>query len=108
MASRHHSLQMGEVADILELMADFERHNSVRLETRIGLCRLVTKQDICVTMLAHQQGEEVGEVPPLASVSVSCLSTNLRNLRDVVIHALYALDLRLALNEFESAERKEA
>jgi hypothetical protein len=72
---------------------------------RVSLTRPGEKPDLVVALIAHEWEVEIGEVPSLASVSVRCLDTNLKNLRDVVTHALYLLDSRLAWGEMaESTE----
>lgn len=106
MASRHSSLEMTEIADVRELMAAFEETNKVRVEVRWNIARRVRGSDLLVTMVAHQEGTEIGVVPPLASVSVKCSAMNLKTWNAVHTHCLYALDFQLALNEFESVERK--
>jgi len=99
---------MGEVADVVDLLLGFERHNSVYVEIRMNYQWQEKRPDLVVMCIAHERADGIGEVPSLASVSVRCLDTGLRNLRDVVTHALYALDFKLALNELESAEPKKA
>ena len=106
MASKHHSLQMGEVADLLDLFQGFETQNRVWLDCRLKLTMEHNRPDIVVMMWAMEGRPEDTEVTPLASVSVTCLGTGLRNLRDVVIHALYALDFKLALRELSPSEPK--
>jgi hypothetical protein len=99
LASKHFSLQMGEVVDILDLLNGFQVFNGVSLETRVSPTGMRGKMDLMVTMLAHKPEADRAVVPPLASVSVRCLDTGLRNLRDVVTHVLYLVDGQLARNE---------
>lgn len=106
LASKHHSLQMGEVADLLDLFQGFEQQNHVWIDCRLKLTTEHNSPDITVLMWAMEGQSEDTEVRPLASVSVNCLGTGLRNLRDVVIHALYALDFKLALLEISPSEPK--
>jgi len=93
---------MTELADIRELLAAFEATNTVRLEVRFGIEHQVRGTDLYLTMLAHQSKGEIGEVPPLASVSVKCSAMNLKHWNSVLTHCMYALDFQLALHEFES------
>lgn len=102
MASRHFSLQMGEVADVLDLMLGYQVMNGVKLECRLGPVGVPGKMDLGVEMLAHDAGTEIGAAPPLASVNVRCLDTGLKNLRDVVTHVLYVVDSRLAQHELDT------
>jgi hypothetical protein len=99
---------MGEVADIVDLLLGFERHNQVYVEIRMNYLWREKSPDLVVTVIAHDNTLDIGEVTSLASVSVKCLDTNLRNLRDVVTHALYALDFQLAVNELDATKKKEA
>jgi len=107
MASRHHSLEMTEIADVRDLLVGFEAQNSVCVGIRMSVYWTGAVPDVLIYAEVHKTREEVGEVPPLASVSVRCLDTGLRNLRDVVIHVLYALDMQLALGEYARIEPKE-
>ena len=50
--------------------------------------------------VAHPRAGEIGEVPPLGSVSVTCSATRLRTMEAALIHALYMLDGQLAKGEF--------
>jgi len=108
LASRHHSLQMGEVADVMDLLQGFEKQNRIHVEIRFGVLLLEGRPDLVVTGTLFTL--ETADVEPVlfSSVSVPALRTGLRNLRDVVTHVLYALDFRLALDEFESATPKKA
>jgi len=108
LGSRHHSLEMTEVADVRDTLMAFEEHNNVQVELRMGLSVLNGVPDIEMTAIAHQRGVEIGDQPSLASVSVKCSVTNLKHWKDVHTHVLYALDFQLALNEYASAERKKA
>lgn len=99
---------MGEVADILDLLIGFEQDNKVNVEIHLASVRTEGKWDIAVSATAHDLGYEIGAVPPLASASVTCLVTGLRNLRDVVTRALYVLDGQLALQEFDKLTTKKA
>lgn len=99
LASRHFSLQMGEVADVLDLLLGFEVMNGVKLELRVSTVGAPGSMDLGVTLVAHDHREDIGAVPPLASQSVRCLDTGLKNLRDVVTHVLYLVDGQLARNE---------
>ena len=108
MASKHFSLQMGEVADILDLLIGFEQQNKVELQFRLALSTEPKHRDIVVTAAAYPPEDALMAQPPLAFASVECLATGLRNLRDVVTHALYQMDFQLALHEFESVNPKRA
>jgi hypothetical protein len=97
---------MGEVADVLDLLLGFEVMNGVCLEVRLGTVGVPGEMDLGVQMYAHDRKHAIGEVPSLASASVRCLDTGLKNLRDVVTHVLYALDFQLVQNELSNAEQK--
>jgi hypothetical protein len=108
LASRHYSLEMTELADVRDLMIGFESHNQVTLECRFSVVWRQLKPDVVMTMLAHNHTQEIGEVPPLASVSVRCSATNLRTWNAVLTHAMYALDFQLALSEMPEPGDKKA
>jgi hypothetical protein len=99
---------MTELADVRDLMIGFESHNQVTLESRFSVVWRQLKPDIVLTMLAHDPSQEIGEVPPLASVNVRCSALNLRSWNAALTHALYALDFQLVLHELEKAEPKKA
>lgn len=106
MATRHYSSQMSEVGDVTDLLVGFEQHNKVRLEVRLGLTNREKNASILVNLLAHRPDTEIGDLPPLGSVSVTCSDLNLRRLMDVLTHALYALDFKLVLNEMPEVDQQ--
>jgi len=65
----------------------FETMNQVRLELRMSVVDRRGRADIVIAALAHDRNHEIGEVPPLGSVSVSCLGSRLRSLDAALIHA---------------------
>jgi len=77
----------------------FETMNQVRLELRLSVVDRRGRADIVIAALAHDRSREIGEVPPLGSVSVSCLGSRLRSLDAALIHALYQLDSNIAERE---------
>ena len=99
---------MTEVADVRDIWQAFELQNQVKLEIRLEVQTKAGVPDLLLTALAHQNGVEIGEAPPLASVSVRCSGTNLKHLRDALTHVLYALDFQLALHEFEGTKPQKA
>jgi hypothetical protein len=108
LGSRHHSLQMTEVADVRDTWQAFELQNRVKLEIRTELVSRSGIPDLVLTAIAHEEGLEIGEAKVLASVSVRCSATNLRHWKDAHTHVLYALDFKLALNELEGVAVKKA
>ena len=99
MASRHFSLNLSEVADVTDLLQAFESHNDVRLEIRLSVATVRKVPTLELVGIAHPPAWQIGEVAPLASVSLKCSALNLRNLRDAFIHLTYVLDSQLAFNE---------
>ena len=108
MASRHFSLEMTEVADVRDIWQAFELQNQIKLEVRLEVLTKLGVPDLLLTGIAHQNGSGIGDQPPLASVSVRCSAMNLKHLRDALTHVLYALDFKLALNEFEGTAPQKA
>lgn len=108
MASRHHSLNMSEWADVTDLLQAFEMHNEVKLKVSIAHLSTPKGPDLAVVVEATGKSRKFGEVTQLALVSVKCSALRLNSLMSVITHALYALDFQLALNEFGVAETKKA
>lgn len=108
MASRHHSLDLSEVMDVTDLLLAFELQNQVSIKLSMMTYSGSKGPDMVVTGEAWENKVKCGEVKQLASVSVRCSATNLKHFKAVVTHVLYALDFRIALNEFESVETKRA
>lgn len=100
MASRHHSLQMSEVADVIDILIGFQEHNKVRLaiELTVVMKDAAPSLQLVATAWPPQVTGVVLALP--ASVVCDTRTMNLRNLKDAVTHALYALDFRLALDEY--------
>ncbi len=99
---------MSEVADLTDMVAGFEVHNTCVLEMRIMMATGVKLPDLQLTLLAWPKEGKSTEVKPLASVSVKCSATNLKTWNSALIHAMYALDFQLALNELGHAEPKKS
>ncbi len=101
MASRHYSLNMSEVGDVIDLLWGFEKHNSVNVQLRTETVFQNGRPELVMTMAAWPIDKARSEVWPSALVSVNCSTMNLRTFRDAVTHVLYALDLKLVLDEFD-------
>jgi len=108
LASRHHSLDLSEVADITDMLCGFEAHNSCRIEVRVETLSLMKGRTLVVKGMAWNTKEDVPEAKLLASVSVTCSALNLRNWNSVLTHLMYALDFQLALQELEKEQTKKA
>lgn len=108
MGSRHHSLDMSELKDVVDMLHGFEQHNKCRLEIRLQPTNEGRSPDLRLWLTAWPLGAEVPDLPSLGSVSVTCLAMNLRHWNAVLIHAMYALDFQLAVNELVAVEPKKA
>jgi len=106
LGSKHHSLQTGEVGDLVDMLSAYEDQNRVRVRWTMELPQRSPHPDILVTVEAYERRQESGVVQPLASANVTCLATGLRDLASVLIHALYLLDSRLAEHEWQVANPK--
>jgi hypothetical protein len=82
----------------------FEAINGVRLELRISTADYHGRADLAVAALAHSRKVEIGDQPPLGSVSVTISGTRLQSLEGALIHALYLLDAQLAEHELRTKE----
>jgi len=87
--------------DVAGNLVAFEAINGVRLEIRVSTGDHHGRADLVVAVLAHERKAEIGDQPPLASVSVTCSGTRLRSLEGALIHALYQLDAQIALATLE-------
>lgn len=108
MGSKHHSLQMSELADVTDLLYGFEKQNEC-----VVICTFQTegqrgKLTIVLTMHACSVKPVSVERADLASVSVICSDLNLKTWNAALTHALYALDFQLALNEMQPDAAKKA
>jgi hypothetical protein len=90
------------------VMLAFEVMNSCQLEVRIRRIEDGEQSDLSLALVATARGSEIGEVPPLASVNVTCSAMNLRTLDAAVLAALYRLDFAIAQNEFDAVAKKSA
>jgi len=89
------SQEIGLVDLAMNIVA-FETINNVRIRLELTVVDRRGRGDVQVTATAHPRTPEVPVPPPLASVSVTCLATNLRTVDAALIHVLYLLDGRLA------------
>lgn len=108
MGSRHHSLDLSELADVTDLVGAFEEQNNVRLSIRFGRVSKLGVPGLVVVAEAWTLEDVPPEAKPLASVSVICSGLNIKTWNAVLTHVMYALDFQLALNEFESVAHKKA
>jgi len=99
---------MSDLGDVTDMLRAFELVNSIKLEVRMSLTTPLMPVHLVITVVAHPKGVEIGEVPPLASVSVNCSVLNVTSLGAALTHAMYALDFRLALNELSSSGNPKA
>ena len=106
MASRHSSLQMGEIADITDMLAGFEEHNGCKVVLTVRVEGTGDSRTLVLGVTAWAVSQKDTAVPHLASVSVKCSALNLKHWNSAIIHALYALDFQLALLELGHAEPK--
>lgn len=92
---------MSEVGDVTDLLWGFERHNHCNVQLRTETIVEKGVPDLLMTIAAWDIDKPRSEATLWACVSVKCSAMNLRTFRDAVTHALYALDLRLVLREFD-------
>lgn len=101
LASRHGSLNMSETRDVIQVLRDFEEHTACSVGIALAVVGDRGREDLFVTATAWGEAPAGMAQPVLASVSVRCSSTNLRNLKDVVTHVMYLLDGKLAWLEMQ-------
>ena len=95
-----------DVPEVAMNIVAFEVMNNVRVELRLTTVDRNGLADIVIAALAHDRTMPIGEVAPLASVSVSCLGSRLRTMEAALIHALYQLDSTLDKNVLEEVKTK--
>ena len=106
MASRHSSLDMSEIADVTDMVAGFQEHNSCRLVIVVTMEGTPKHRTLVLGMEAWDPAENSQGPTLLASVNVKCSTLNLKKWNSALIHAMYALDFQLALKELGHAEPK--
>ena len=106
MASRHHSLDMSELMDVMDVVRAFDLHNGTKTFFRFNVGKVGKSPELFLTAECWTAEAETVEVPPLASVNVKCSGLNLKSWNAVLTHVLYALDFRLACNELGYKEPK--
>lgn len=108
MASSRPSSSQPELSDLALTVEAFEVMNAVCIEIRLRSSLKGGLADFQMTALAHPSAHQIGDLPPLASVSRSYLAMNVKSLDAAVFQLLYALDGQLASAEFEGTLKKEA
>lgn len=104
LASRHHSLDLSETKDVIEVIRAFQEHTNSRVALALTVVDIGKAPCLFVTASAFEPGLETPGQVLLASANVCSLNTNLRFLKDVVTHVLYLLDGQLARNEMRGAQ----
>lgn len=104
MGSRHHSLDLSEIADVTDMLFGFEEHNSCQITLNVSCEQAGVVRTLMVEATAWEKGKLPVGANCLASVNVTCSALNLRNWNSALTHALYALDFQLALNEMGHAK----
>lgn len=108
LASSRGSMNMPDLQDVAAVLEGFEEVNTCRIQVTLELKGQGLLRHLLVGAVAYDRRETAGEVTTLASVSVTSLASNLKNVTAVVIHALYMLDGKIAYQEMQSAENKKA
>ncbi len=97
-----------DLPEVLMNLLAFEEMNQVQIEIRLSSGSSGGLRDLMMTLVAHDKKTEIGEAPPLASVSLSCSGLRLRSLEAALIHGLYSLDGQLGRQELGSEAPKKA
>lgn len=108
MASRHHSLDLTESRDLIQLVRDFEEHCHVKLVLAFSVLDKGKVPELFVSATAYPPELTGAERAPLASVSLHSSSTNLKTIIAVATHVLYMLDGKLAWREMQGGEENRA
>lgn len=108
LASRHHSLDLSEVKDVIEVLEAFEGQNNCSVAIAFSVCPDRRTPHLAVTVTAFESLPGVPGGKPLGSVNIDTFGMNLRYLKDVVTQSLYVLDFELALIEWDSEKPKGA
>lgn len=86
--------------DVAANIVAFEVINKVRIELRLSVIDHHGRADVRVLAFAHDRNIPIGEAPPLASASATCLGSRVKSLEGLLIHTLYLLDAELGKEEF--------
>jgi hypothetical protein len=95
-----------DLVDIVSLITAFEAINKIKLELRMSRSMESRLPDLALTLVAWDAETGDPAVSTLASVSLTCLGTNMTSLAAVVIHGLYLLDAQIAKQEMAGAKPK--
>jgi len=101
LASRHHSLEMTEVKDVIEIIQNFEEHTGTHPAFAFSVVNADKAPRLMVTATAYEKPLDPAGPVQLASAQFNTSTTSHRFLRDVVTHALYLLDAKLAWKEMQ-------
>lgn len=96
MASRHHSLETGDVEDVAELIANFEQHAGIKVAVAVSLEGKGKNRSLFLTATAFHIVPMVGEALPLVSVSATCSAMRVKTLTGALTQLMYRLDGALA------------
>lgn len=88
--------------DVTDLLHNFEQHNNIRITMELSIETTQKGPGMVITGKAWSTNPEYTEAVQLASVSVKCSAMNLKRLKDALSHVMYALDFRLAANEWDA------
>jgi len=95
-----------DLHSLIVAMKEFERENSIEITISGQITDGMKGLDLVWRALAWD-GDPLAEgAKLLASVSVECRSTRLTSMEAVLFQLMYALDFKLALREFGSAEQE--
>lgn len=108
MGSRHHSLDLSEIADVTDMLNGFQQHNSCRIVVEVSVEVVDQVPGIVLVAKAYEGDPALLGAKPLGSVSVKCSTMNLKAWNSALIHVMYALDFQLALNELGHAAPQKA
>jgi hypothetical protein len=106
LGSRHHSLDLSEIADITDMLSGFQEHNSCRIMMLVRVEVTKRERGLVIEAIAYPMEGECTVATQLASVNVKCSTMNLRAWNSALTHVMYALDFQLALNELGHAAPK--
>lgn len=108
MASRHHSLDLSELADMIDVLDGFEAHNSVLITMAFGYDHGSRTPALFMTLDAWETDVSATGQPPLASTRMSTSTMNQKTLMGVLLQGLYQLDFLLAQRELSKEATKKA
>lgn len=108
MASRHHSLDLSEVKDIIQVLQDFEEHNGIAVTFSCGVLRTPKAPRLHACVDVWPKDPTTTGPARLTSARLTTSDISPKTMNGLVTHLLYIADGKLALREMRGDEEPSA